>query len=63
MDDDIKQEFTTLAEQIRKGFAANNRQFTTLKSRIAKMELELASLKRMENRRSEEILELKTRRA
>ena len=63
MDEEIKQQFDGLADQIRKGFAANNRQFSALKSRIAKMELELASLKRMENRRSEGIIELKTRRA
>ncbi len=63
MDEEIKQQFDGLGDQIRKGFAANNRQFSALKSRIAKMELELASLKRMENRRSEEIMELKTKRA
>jgi hypothetical protein len=62
LDDEIKAQFGALAEQISKGFAANERQFRTLKSRMAKVELELASLKRMENRRSEEIIELKTKR-
>lgn len=62
MNDEIKAEFAALADQISKGFAANEKQFRTLKSRMAKMELELASLKRMENRRSEEIMELKTKR-
>ena len=59
MSDEIKLEFSALAEQIRKGFAANDRQFRTLKSRMAKMELELAAVKRVENRRAEEIIELK----
>ena len=59
--EDVKQEFEALAEQIRKGFVANDRQFRTLKTRIAKIELELAALKRVENRRSEEIMDLKTR--
>jgi hypothetical protein len=59
MTDDIKQEFGALAEQIRKGFAANDRQFRVLKTRIAKLELELAGMKRLENRRAEEIIELK----
>jgi len=63
MNDEIKREFLALAEQIRKGFAANDRQFRTLKSRMAKLELELASIKRMENRRAEEIMELKAERA
>jgi hypothetical protein len=61
--DEIKEQFGSLAEQIRKGFAANERQFRTLKTRIAKIELELAALKRVENRRSEEIIELKSKRA
>ena len=60
MDDQIKAEFAALAQQISKGFADNDKQFRTLKSRMAKMEL--ASLKRMENRRSEEIMELKAKR-
>ena len=63
MDETIKNEFSALAEQIRKGFAGNERQFRTLKTRIAKIELELAALKRVENRRSEEIIELKSRKA
>jgi hypothetical protein len=62
VDEAIKLEFGALAEQIRKGFEANDRQFRTLKSRMAKLELELASVKRMENRRAEEIIELKTQR-
>lgn len=62
MDDAIKQEFGALAEQIRKGFAANDRQFRVLKTRIAKLELELNGMKRLENRRAEEIIELKTER-
>ena len=60
MDESIKQEFSALAEQIRKGFAANDRQFRVLKTRIAKLELELNGMKRLENRRAEEIIELKT---
>jgi len=63
MNDEIKQEFSALSAQIRKGFAANDRQFRTLKSRMAKLELELASVKRMENRRAEEIMELKAKTA
>lgn len=63
MTDEIKQEFSALAEQIRQGFAANDRQFRALKTRIAKLELELAGMKRLENRRAEEIIELKTKRA
>jgi hypothetical protein len=62
MSDEIKEQFGSLAEQIRKGFAGNERQFRTLKTRIAKIELELAALKRVENRRSEEIIELKSNR-
>ena len=62
MDEEIKGQFAQLADQIRKGFAANEHQFRILKSRMAKVELELASLKRMENRRSEEIIELKAKR-
>lgn len=61
MNDEIKQEFAALAEQIRKGFATSDRQFRAMKTRMAKMELELAALKRVENRRSEEIIELKAR--
>jgi hypothetical protein len=63
MDDEIKAQLASLAEQIAKGFAANERQFRTLKSRMAKIELELASVKRMENRRAEEIIELKAQRS
>ncbi len=61
MNDDIKQELMAIAEQIRKGFAANDRQLRVLKTRMAKLELEVAALKRVENRRSEEIIELKSR--
>ena len=60
VEDEIKLQFDSLAEQIRRGFAANDRQFRVLKSRMAKLELEMAALKRVENRRSEEIIELKT---
>lgn len=63
MNDEIKQQFSMLAEQIRQGFAANDRQFRALKTRIAKLELELNGMKRLENRRAEEIIELKTRKA
>jgi hypothetical protein len=63
MDDEIKAQLAELAEQIRKGFAANDRQFRVLKSRMAKIELELASVKRMENRRAEEIIELRGNRS
>ena len=63
MDESIKSEFSALAEQIRKGFDANDRQFRALKTRIAKLELELNGVKKMENRRAEEIIELKTRKA
>lgn len=63
MDDAIKQEFLAISEQIRKGFAANDRQFRVLKTRIAKLELELNGMKRLENRRAEEIIELKTERS
>ena len=63
MNEEIKGEFLALAEQIRKGFAANDRQFRALKTRIAKLELELNGMKRLENRRAEEIIELKTRKA
>jgi hypothetical protein len=63
VDEAIKSEFASLAEQIRKGFAANDKQLRVLKTRMAKMELELAALKRVENRRGEEIIELKSRKA
>ena len=63
MDDAIKAEFGALADQIRQGFAANDRQFRTLKTRMAKLELEVAALKRVENRRGEEIIELKRKAA
>jgi hypothetical protein len=63
MDDEIKAQLAGLAEQIRQGFAANDRQFRVLKSRMAKLELELASVKRMENRRAEEIMEMKAKSA
>jgi hypothetical protein len=63
MEDTLKQEFATLGDQIRKGFAANDRQFRVLKTRLAKLELEVAALKRVENRRGEEIIELKAKNA
>lgn len=63
MEAEIKEQFSALAEQIRKGFAANDRQFRALKTRIAKLELELNGMKKLENRRAEEIIELKTKKA
>ena len=60
MTDDIKQEFATLADQIRKGFASNDRQFRTLKSRMAKLELDLKDVKKASNQQSAEILGLKS---
>jgi hypothetical protein len=62
MSDDIKQEFSSLAEQIRRGFAANDRQFRALKTRMAKLELELKAVKKAGNMHSVEILGLKSSR-
>jgi hypothetical protein len=59
MNDEIKQEFMTLAEQIRRGFSANDRQFRALKTRMAKLELELAAAKKAANRNALEILGLR----
>jgi hypothetical protein len=55
----IKKEFASLADQIRKGFASNERQFRTLKSRMAKLELDLKDVKKASNRNSIEVLGLK----
>jgi hypothetical protein len=61
MTDEIKQEFGALAEQIRRGFEANDRQFRVLKTRMAKLELELKGVQKAANRNSLEVLELKSR--
>ena len=61
MNEDIKKEFTGLADQIRKGFAANDRQFRVLKTRMAKLELELKGVNAAANRNSVDILGLKER--
>jgi hypothetical protein len=63
MNEELKEEFIALTAQITKGFASNERQFRALKTRMAKLELDMQALKRVENRRSEEIIELKTKRA
>jgi hypothetical protein len=59
MEEDLKREFGALAEQIRRGFAANDRQFRVLKTRMAKLELDLKDVKKAANRHSVEILGLK----
>ena len=59
MNEDIKREFSGLAEQIRKGFAANDKQFRVLKTRMAKLELDLKDVKKAANRNSLEMLGLK----
>ena len=59
MNDEIKQEFTSLADQIRKGFTSNDRQLRVLKTRMAKLELELKGVKKAANMNSVEILGLK----
>lgn len=61
MTDDMKQEFTSLSDQIRKGFEANDRQFRLLKTRMAKMELELETIRRATNKNTVEVAGLKTR--
>jgi hypothetical protein len=62
MNDEIKTEFVAISEQIRKGFAANDRQFRLLKTRMAKLELELGGVRKAANDNTTEILGLKTRR-
>jgi hypothetical protein len=59
MTEDMKREFGTLAEQIRKGFTSNDRQFRLLKTRMAKLELELKDVKKASNSNSIEIFGLK----
>jgi hypothetical protein len=59
MNEDIKSEFGALADQIRKGFVSNDRQFRLLKTRMAKLELELKSVKKASNSNSIEIFGLK----
>lgn len=59
MSDEIKQEFSILADQIRKGFTSNDRQLRVLKTRMAKLELELRGVKKAANQNSVEILGLK----
>jgi hypothetical protein len=59
MNDEMKAEFAGLAEQIRKGFTANDRQFRLLKTRMAKLELELKGVQKSANANSIEISGLK----
>jgi hypothetical protein len=59
MDTQIKAEFTALADQIRKGFSANDRQFRVLKTRMAKLELELQGVQKASNRNAIEISGMK----
>lgn len=61
MDEAIKAEFTALGEQIRKGFAANDRQFRVLKTRMAKLELELQGLRKTTNKNAVDIVGLKNK--
>jgi hypothetical protein len=61
MNDEIKAEFVALADQIRKGFAANDRQFRVLKTRMAKLELELQDVKKVSNSNAIEISGMKVR--
>jgi hypothetical protein len=63
VNEDIKREFGALAEQIRKGFAANDRQFRVLKTRMAKLELELKGVKKATNTNSVEVQSMKAGRA
>ena len=59
MNDEIRHEFASLADQIRKGFTSNDRQLRLLKTRMAKLELELKGVKNAANQHSVEILGLK----
>jgi hypothetical protein len=61
MSDEMNQEFRSLSDQIRKGFDANDRQFRLLKTRMAKMELELETIRRATNKNTVEVAGLKTR--
>jgi hypothetical protein len=61
MTDEIHQEFGALSEQIRKGFLANDRQFRVLKTRMAKLELELQGLRKTTNRNAVDIVGLKNK--
>jgi len=60
LDDDIRREFATLADQIRKGFTSNDRQLRVLKTRMAKLELELKGVKKAANQNAVDILGLKS---
>lgn len=61
MTDEMKQQFGALSDQIRKGFEANDRQFRLLKTRMAKMELELETIRRATNKNTVEVAGLKSR--
>ena len=63
MEEHLKREFGALAEQIRKGFAANDRQFRVLKTRMAKLELELKGVQKATNNNSVEVQGLKAGKA
>ena len=63
MNEEIKKEFAALANQIREGFGSNDKQLRVLKTRMAKLELELRGVKKAANENSVEILGLKVSRA
>ena len=60
MNTEVTAKLTDISDQIRKGFADNDRQQRLLKTRMAKLELELKSLKKATNQNTLEILGMKT---
>lgn len=62
MNNEVTQQLAVISDQIRKGFAANERQQRVLKTRMAKLELELKNLKKATNQNTLEILGLKSNR-
>lgn len=59
MNEEMKSQFQLLSDQIRRGFESNDRQFRILKSRMAKLELELSAVRNATNTNTVELAGIK----